>query len=46
VFATLYSNLGVDALNTTVSDVHGRPQYLLDDGSVIGELVQRFAPRV
>ena len=36
VFATLYHNLGIDALNATV---HGRPQYILDAGRVIRELV-------
>jgi len=39
VFATLYHNVGIDALNTTVNDVHGRPQYILDAGRVIRELV-------
>ena len=29
VFATLYRNLGIDP-NTTIPDLHGRPQYLLD----------------
>jgi uncharacterized protein (DUF1501 family) len=39
VFATLYRNLGIDALRTTIADPSGRPQYLLDRGSVIAELV-------
>jgi hypothetical protein len=39
VFATLYHNLGIDALNATVNDVLGRPQYILDAGRVIRELV-------
>jgi hypothetical protein len=39
VFATLYHNLGIDARTTTVSDTHGRPQYLLDRGAVIREIV-------
>lgn len=39
VFATLYRNLGIDALATTLTDPTGRPQYLLDQGQVIGELV-------
>lgn len=39
VFATLYHNLGVNAKRTTIIDPTGRPQYLLDRGEVIGELV-------
>jgi hypothetical protein len=39
VFATLYRNLGIDALRTTVEDPNGRPQYLLDEGRPIDELV-------
>jgi uncharacterized protein (DUF1501 family) len=39
VFATLYHNLGIDALRTTITDPHGRPQYLLDEGEVIRELI-------
>jgi hypothetical protein len=38
VFATLYSNLGIDARHTTIIDPHGRPQYLLDDGHPLPEL--------
>ena len=30
VFATLYHNLGIDAATTTVNDLTGRPQYLVD----------------
>jgi hypothetical protein len=30
VFATLYHNLGIDAQRTTVRDLSGRPQYLVD----------------
>ena len=30
VFATLYHNVGIDARTATVSDLQGRPQYLLD----------------
>ena len=30
VFATLYQRLGIDAVNTTVTDLAGRPQYLAD----------------
>lgn len=39
VFATLYHNLGIDLSATTIPDLTGRPQYLLDDGQVIRELV-------
>jgi hypothetical protein len=39
VFATLYRNLGINARSTTVSDPSGRPQYLLDRGEAMAELV-------
>ena len=39
VFATLYHNLGINARATTIADPTGRPQYLLDRGEVLGELV-------
>ncbi len=39
VFATLYRNLGIDAYATTIADPQGRPQYLLDEGQVISEVV-------
>lgn len=39
VFATLYHNLGISARQTTVTDPTGRPQYLLDAGEVIREVV-------
>lgn len=32
VFATLYHHLGIDVRHTTISDLAGRPQYLVDDG--------------
>jgi hypothetical protein len=32
VFATLYHNLGIDVSRTTVRDLAGRPQYLVDNG--------------
>ena len=32
VFATLYHHLGIDAANTTIQDLRGRPQYLVDAG--------------
>jgi hypothetical protein len=31
VFATLYQNLGIDVTRTTVPDLTGRPQYLVDN---------------
>ncbi|MCH7873437.1 MAG: DUF1501 domain-containing protein, partial [Planctomycetes bacterium] len=39
VFATLYRNLGIDARDTTIIDPHGRPQYLLDEGEPLDELI-------
>lgn len=30
VFATLYHNLGIDTNQATLSDLHGRPRYLVD----------------
>ena len=36
---TLYHNLGIAAERTTIDDPSGRPQYLLDEGGVIPELV-------
>ena len=38
VFATLYSNLGIDGRTVTLPDPQGRPQFLLDEGQVISEL--------
>jgi uncharacterized protein (DUF1501 family) len=32
VFATVYHNLGIDVNKTTITDLSGRPQYLVDDG--------------
>ncbi|MBI2926111.1 MAG: DUF1501 domain-containing protein [Verrucomicrobia bacterium] len=32
VFATLYHNLGIDVTKTTITDLSGRPQYLVDPG--------------
>ncbi len=32
VFATLYQNLGIDPTTTTINDLTGRPQYLVDHG--------------
>ena len=39
VFATLYHNLGIDLVSTTISDLSGRPQYLVDDYQPINELI-------
>ena len=40
VFATLYHNLGIDVKTTTVNDLHGRPQYLVENHATpIRELV-------
>ncbi|MFT5467825.1 MAG: hypothetical protein ACI8UO_002932 [Verrucomicrobiales bacterium] len=39
VIATLYHNLGIDARTTTVMDPTGRPQYLVDVGQPIRELI-------
>jgi len=39
VFATLYHNLGIDASKTTVNDLSGRPQYLVDGYQPIRELI-------
>jgi hypothetical protein len=39
VFATLYHNLGINARSTTLTDPTGRPQYLLEQGELLRELV-------
>ena len=39
VFATLYHNLGLDARQITLLDPQGRPQYVLDEGEPIAEVV-------
>ena len=31
-------NLGIDARHVTLPDLQGRPQYVLDEGEVIGEV--------
>lgn len=31
IYSTLYHNLGIDARSTTIQDLNGRPQYLLED---------------
>ena len=32
VFATLYQNLGIDAVTATVTDLSGRPQFIVENG--------------
>jgi hypothetical protein len=39
VFATLYHNLGIDVNKATVTDLSGRPQYLVDGHQPMRELV-------
>ncbi|MCB1062090.1 MAG: DUF1501 domain-containing protein [Verrucomicrobiae bacterium] len=40
VFATLYHNLGIDVASTTVNDLAGRPQYLVEgNAKPIAELI-------
>lgn len=39
VFHTVYHQLGIDANRVQLSDPNGRPQYLVDERSVIRELV-------
>lgn len=39
VFATLYHLMGIDARRTTLTDLRGRPQYLVDDRRPISELL-------
>jgi uncharacterized protein (DUF1501 family) len=39
VFATLYHRLGIDVNTATVSDLTGRPQYLVDQMQPIRELI-------
>jgi len=39
IFATVFHNLGIDARTTTIVDPQGRPQYLLDAGEPLPELV-------
>ncbi len=33
LYATLYQNLGIDVSRTTVTDIEGRPQFLVDDNA-------------
>jgi hypothetical protein len=39
VFATLYHNLGINPSSTTLTDLTGRPQYLIDHRDPIRELL-------
>ncbi len=40
VFATLYHNLGIDTMHTTLNDLNGRPQYLVhNNAKALPELV-------
>lgn len=40
VFATLYTAMGINVQTTTVSDLSGRPRYLVDEGAkVLPELI-------
>jgi uncharacterized protein (DUF1501 family) len=39
VFATLYHNLGIDIARTTIPDLNGRPQYLVENQAPIAELI-------
>ena len=39
VFATLYHQLGIDVASVKLTDLNGRPQYLLDHRDVIPELL-------
>ena len=39
IMATLYHNLGIDAGSTSMQDLSGRPQFLVDHFSPLPELV-------
>jgi hypothetical protein len=39
ILATLYHNLGIDANAITLPDPSGRPQYLVENGRPIAEIV-------
>jgi len=39
VFATLYNRLGIDANQTTLPDLSGRPQYLVDHYAPLPEVI-------
>ena len=33
IYATLFHNLGIDVNRTTINDLNGRPQYLVEGGA-------------
>ena len=39
VFATLYHNAGIDVRSSTITDLHGRPQYLVERRTPVAELI-------
>ena len=39
VIATLYHNLGIDPRATTIADTTGRPQYLVETGQPLPEVM-------
>ena len=39
VVATIYHNLGINPMSTTIQDPTGRPQYLLDHREPMRELI-------
>ena len=39
VIATIYHNLGIDPMTTTISDPSGRPQFLVDHRNPLPELL-------
>ncbi len=39
VYATLFHHLGIDVEQTTINDHNGRPQYLVEDGKAMLELI-------
>ena len=39
VLATIYHHLGIDLERTTVTDLNGRPRYLVEDHRPIAELL-------
>ena len=39
VFATLYRNMGIDPTRTTLTDLTGRPRYLMDEFRPLPEVL-------
>ena len=39
VLATIYHHLGIDAAETTLADLNGRPRYVVEDYDPIAELL-------